>query len=95
MRSSSLNLVIAHHYGYELVALKITTVWDNCLHERCLRLLYNEKQSSSLELLERNDSVSIHQPNLRFLAIEILNKIEGNAPTLVEKMFHLNKTGTT
>ena len=71
------------------------TVCDNCLHERCLRLLYNEKQSSSLELLERNDSISIHQPNLRFLAIEILNKIEGNAPTLVEKMFHLNKTGTT
>lgn len=95
MRSSSLNLVIAHYYGYELVALKIMTVCDNCLHERCLRLLYNEKQSSSLELLERNDSVSIHQPNLRFLAIEILNKTKGTAPTLVEKMFHLNKTGTT
>ena len=32
----------------------------NRLHERCLRLLYNDKKSSFHDLLEKDGSVSIH-----------------------------------
>ena len=48
------------------------------LHERCLRLIHNDKLSSYEELLEKNLSVSIH--NSIFLhihhSITISDKIE-------------------
>ena len=40
----------------------------NRLHERCLRIIYSDKQSSFEELLEKDSSVSIHQRNLQVLA---------------------------
>ena len=32
----------------------------NMLHERCLRIIYNDKQSSFTELLNKDSTVSIH-----------------------------------
>ena len=43
----------------------------NRLHERCLRIMYYDKQSSFIKLLEKVNSVSIHQRNLQILAIEM------------------------
>ena len=40
----------------------------NRLHERCLRIIYNDKQSSFNALLEKDGSVSIHERNIKFLA---------------------------
>ena len=40
------------------------------LHERCLRLVYNDKKSSYEELLTKDGSVSIHQRNIQALATE-------------------------
>ena len=37
------------------------------LHERALRLVYNYKSSSFLELLERDNSVTIHERNIQVL----------------------------
>ena len=37
------------------------------LHERCLRLIYNDKKSSFEDLLEKDGSVPIHHRNLRTL----------------------------
>ena len=42
----------------------------NRLHERCLRIIYSEKQSSFIKLLEKDNSVTIHQQNLQILATE-------------------------
>ena len=36
----------------------------NRLHERCLRIIYNDNQSSFSELLEKEGSVSIHMRNI-------------------------------
>ena len=42
------------------------------LHERCLRLIYSDKKSSYEEnLLEKDNSVSIHHKNIQALAIEM------------------------
>ena len=41
----------------------------NRLHERCLRLIYNDKKSSFKDLLEKDGSVSVHHRNLRTLAV--------------------------
>ena len=43
----------------------------NRLHERCLRLIYNDKQSTFHELLEKDCSVSIHTRTLQFLVTEM------------------------
>ena len=36
----------------------------NSLHERCLRMIYNDKQSSFQMLIEKDNSVSIHDRNI-------------------------------
>ena len=44
----------------------------NWLHERCLRVTYNNALSSFEELLEIDNSVSVHNRNIRCLAIDIM-----------------------
>jgi hypothetical protein len=43
----------------------------NRLHERALRIAYEDYESSFEELLIKDDSVTIHQRNLRVLAVEM------------------------
>ena len=47
----------------------------NRLHERFLRLIYNDKKPSFEDLLEVGGSVSIHHKNLRTLAVELLSPV--------------------
>ena len=53
----------------------------NRIHERALRITYNDKSSSYGELLNKDRSVTIHHRNKRALAIEILQSDAGNFPT--------------
>ena len=41
------------------------------LHDRCLRLIYNDKQSSYEELLIKDGTVSIHHRSIQTLATEM------------------------
>ena len=43
------------------------------LYERCLRLIYNDKKSSYENLLEKDNSVSIHHKSVQALVIEMFN----------------------
>ena len=43
----------------------------NLLHERSLRIVYDDYESSFQELVELGNSVSIHHENIRLLAIEL------------------------
>ena len=61
----------------------------NRLHERCLRIIYNDKQSSFIKLLEKDNSVSIHQRNLQILAIEMFKVSNGLSPVLMNDIFKL------
>ena len=58
----------------------------NRLHERCLRLTYNDKKSSFKELLE---IVSSHSRNLGALATEIYKTCHGISPTIMNEIFTL------
>ena len=40
------------------------------LHESCLRIIYSDKQSSFKELLEKDNSVFIHEKNAQIWATE-------------------------
>ena len=53
----------------------------NWLHERCLRTIYNDEQSSFNELLGKDGSVSIHEPNLQVLVTEMYKISNGQRPS--------------
>ena len=61
----------------------------NMLHERCLRIIYNDKQSSFMELLNKDNSVSIHMRNIQKLAIEMFKFRKGLSPPLMGNIFKL------
>ena len=50
------------------------------LHEGCLRIIYNDKQSSFTELLNKDNSVLIHIRNIQRLAIEMFRFYNGLSP---------------
>ena len=65
---------------------KINTQIDK-LHERTLRLVYNDKSSSFRELLERDNSVTIHERNIQVLLTEIFKVKSGVAPEIMTEIF--------
>ena len=50
------------------------------LHKRCLRIIYNDKQSYLTELLNKENSVSIYVRNIKRLAKEIFRLYNGLSP---------------
>ena len=63
----------------------------NRLHERCLRIIYNDKQSSFNELLEKDGSVSIHIRNIQILATEMFKISKGLSPPIMENIFKIRE----
>ena len=63
----------------------------NRLHERCLRIIYNDKHSNFEELLVKDNSVSIHHNNIHTLAIEIYKVAEGICPEIMNDIFKLRE----
>ena len=62
----------------------------NRLHERCLRLVYNDKQSSFNELLEKDGSVSIHMRNIQILATEMYKLVNNLSLPSMNRVLKLN-----
>ena len=61
----------------------------NRLHERCLRVIYNDKTSSFEQLLENDNSVSIHHRNIQTLAIEMYKVTNGLSPEIMNELFQI------
>ena len=59
----------------------------NKLHERSLRIVYNNKRSSFKELLETDKSVSTHIKNLHVLATEMFKVYRNVSPLIVRQWF--------
>ena len=59
----------------------------NSIHERALRITYNDRKSSFEELLRKDNTVSVHHRNLQLLATEIF-KIKNNmTPEILNEIF--------
>ena len=61
----------------------------NRLHERCFRFIYNDGHSSYDELLNLDNSVSIHHRNLQILATEMFRVYTGSATDILNEVFPL------
>ena len=59
----------------------------NRLHERCLCIIYNNKQSSFKMLSEKDSSVSIYGRNIQCLATEMYKVSNGLSPPVVSNIF--------
>ena len=60
----------------------------NRLDRKCLRIVYSDKTSSFEELLEKDESVTIHTRNLQVLAIEMFKVCRNLSPNIVAEIFH-------
>ena len=64
----------------------------NRIHERALRTVYSDYNSSFKELLDKDDSFTIHQRNVQNLAIEIYKYLHGLSPAILSEVFKVNET---
>ena len=60
----------------------------NKLHERALRLVYKNENLSFIELLDMDNSVTIHQRNLQRLAIEMYKAKNKLSPLPMQVLFN-------
>ena len=59
----------------------------NLLHERALRMIYNDQISSFQELLDKDNSFTVHHFNIQSLAIEMFKVINNIAATIFGDLF--------
>ena len=65
----------------------------NTLHERCARLIYNDRSSSFEELLLKDKSVSTHHKNIHALAIEMFKVYTKTSPEIMQEVFQIKDRG--
>ena len=59
----------------------------NNVHERALRIVFRDYESSFQQLLKQNKYVSVHQKNLQILATKIFDTKSGLNPVIMEIIF--------
>ena len=95
-RKLILNSFITSHFSY------CPIVWMfhsrklnnriNSIHERALRLIYQDYTSSFKELLLKDSSLTIHQRNLQKLVTELFKVKIGVAPEIMKDIFEINES---
>ena len=58
-----------------------------------VQLIYNDKRSSFEDLLEKDNSVSIHHKNLQALAIEMFKVHTKTSPEIMQEVFLIKEQG--
>ena len=76
------SLVIAHWYGCWKLISRV-----NKLHERALRIVYQDYASSFIELLEKDNWTTIHNRNILLPATELFKVKNGLSPHFMNEIF--------
>ena len=63
----------------------------NNIHERALRIVYDDYVSSFTQLLSKDHSVTIHVRNIQALAIELYKVTKGLSPLIMSEVFILKE----
>ena len=80
------NFNFAQLWMYHSRALKNKA---NRLHDRCLQIIYNDKISTFKELLEKDNSVSVHYRNIEALETESYKVANEMSPEKMNEIFQL------
>ena len=64
------------------------------LHEKALRVTYQDSNSSFSELLNLDQSVSIHYRSIKYLLTEIYKAKTGLSPPIMSNIFRLNENSS-
>ena len=62
----------------------------NNLHYKALRMVYDDQDSTFEELLKKDGAVTIHQKNIRSLAVEMFMVLNNLAPPFMSNIFTKN-----
>ena len=63
----------------------------NKIHERALRIVYEESNATFEEILTKDGAVTIHERNIQMLAIEMYKVIKGDSPEIIREIFQLKE----
>ena len=66
----------------------------NQFHKRCLRIAYSDNKSSFEELLETDNSVSVHHRNIKVLATALCEIVIRLSLEITKEVFPFNKNMT-
>ena len=58
----------------------------NRIHEKSLRVVYNDKKATFKELLDKDKAVSIHTKNFQILVTEMFKVKIGESPSIMQRM---------
>ena len=64
----------------------------NKIHERALRIVYNNDNATFNELLKKDGSFTIHERNIQAMVIEVFKVINGISPKIMNKVFPLKES---
>ena len=64
----------------------------NKIHERSLRIVYDDNHLTFRELLNKDKSFTIHERNIQTLAIELYKVVNGISPKLMSQVFPLKSS---
>ena len=64
----------------------------NRFYKRCLCIVYSDNLSTYEELLQTDNSVSVHHCNIQSLAIELYMVVNGTSPNTMKDVFPLNSS---
>ena len=59
----------------------------NKIHERALRIAYNDNLSNFQSLLNKDNSITIHHRNIQYLAVEVYKTFHNLNPTFMTEIF--------
>ena len=87
---SSCNVIMSHFSYCPLVWMfhdRASNNKINKIHERALRIIHKDSTSNFQELLNKSNSVSVHQRNLQLLLTEIYKTVHNLNPTFMTQVF--------
>ena len=65
----------------------------NKIHERALRIVYQDRKSTFKELLEKDESFTVHERNIQTLGIELYKVASGFSPHIMKLVLPLKPKG--
>ena len=87
-RRMTMKAFIATKFGYCMdICMSKLNSRVNKLHERTLRIVYQDYASSFTELLEKDNSTTMHSRNIQLLATELFKVNNKMSPPLVNEIF--------